>query len=144
MSLVLCSLHSSCKVPRSSRIPVHSPGQTMAQMHGPHFCKPQGRSKRRCCMPNPSRYIRHVFTPLVAHVCDLPEATMIAAVSKNLFPLTMAIQADFGDRILHPPHTGNHTLKLIVGVSQNVDPWDLDKFQKAAKAVNLSGVHMPY
>ncbi|KAG1730410.1 uncharacterized protein EDB91DRAFT_1239099 [Suillus paluster] len=24
------------------------------------------------------------------------------------------------------------------------DPWDPDKFQKAAKAVNLSGVHMPY
>ncbi|KAG1785129.1 uncharacterized protein HD556DRAFT_1250391 [Suillus plorans] len=25
-----------------------------------------------------------------------------------------------------------------------VDPWDLDKFQKAAKVLNLSGVHMPY
>ncbi|KAG1851600.1 hypothetical protein DFJ58DRAFT_716672 [Suillus subalutaceus] len=49
-------------------------------------------AKDGCFMPDPSRYIRHVFTPLVAHV----------------------------------------------------DPWDLDKFQKAAKAVNLSGVHMPY
>ncbi|KAG1870896.1 hypothetical protein F4604DRAFT_2017171 [Suillus subluteus] len=58
-----------------------------------------------CFMPDPSRYIHYVFTPLIAHVCDLPEASMIAAV---------------------------------------VDPWDLDKFQKAAKAVNLSGVHMPY
>ncbi|KAG1900153.1 uncharacterized protein F5891DRAFT_1128621 [Suillus fuscotomentosus] len=29
-------------------------------------------------------------------------------------------------------------------VSHEVDPWDLDKFQKAAKAVHLSGVHMPY
>ncbi|KAG1885930.1 uncharacterized protein F5891DRAFT_1132660 [Suillus fuscotomentosus] len=97
-----------------------------------------------CFMPDPSRYIHHVFTPLVAHMCDLPEATMIAAVSKNSSPLTMAIQADFGDGILHPPHTGSHTLKLIVGISQNVDFWDLDKFQKAAKAINLSGVHMPY
>ncbi|KAG1883753.1 hypothetical protein F4604DRAFT_1878948 [Suillus subluteus] len=26
----------------------------------------------------------------------------------------------------------------------HVDPWDLDAFQKAAKAVHLSGVHMPY
>ncbi|KAG1861774.1 hypothetical protein DFJ58DRAFT_871731 [Suillus subalutaceus] len=57
-----------------------------------------------CFMPDPSRYICYVFTPLVAHVCDLPEATMIAVV----------------------------------------DPWDLDKFQKAAKAAHLSGVHMPY
>ncbi|KAG1784681.1 uncharacterized protein HD556DRAFT_1435370 [Suillus plorans] len=81
-----------------------------------------------CFMPDPSCYICHVFMPLVAHVCDLPEATMIAAVSKNLSLLTMAIQADFCDGILHPPHTGNHTLELI----------------KAAKAVNLSGVHMPY
>ncbi|KAG1751909.1 hypothetical protein EDD22DRAFT_981686 [Suillus occidentalis] len=47
-----------------------------------------------CFMPDPSWHIRYVFTPLIAHVCDLPEASMIAA--------------------------------------------------KAAKAVNLSGVHMPY
>ncbi|KAG1864380.1 hypothetical protein F4604DRAFT_1882085 [Suillus subluteus] len=69
-------------------------------------------AKDGCFMPDPSRYIRYVFTPLVAHVCDLPEATMIAAV--------------------------------IYEISKEVDPWDLDKFQKAAKAAHLSGVHMPY
>ncbi|KAG1749592.1 hypothetical protein EDD22DRAFT_981821 [Suillus occidentalis] len=73
-----------------------------------------------CFMPDPNRHIRFVFTPLVAHVCDLPEASMIAAVAKN------------------------HTLQLIVDTARKVDPWDLDKFQKAAKAVDLSGVHMPY
>ncbi|KAG2134157.1 uncharacterized protein EDB93DRAFT_1092883 [Suillus bovinus] len=52
-----------------------------------------------CFMPDPSRHIHYVFTPL-------------------------------------------HTLQLLVDVSRQVDPWDLDKFQKAAKAVNLSGVHM--
>ncbi|KAG1882075.1 hypothetical protein F4604DRAFT_1879530 [Suillus subluteus] len=62
-------------------------------------------AKDGCFMPDPSRYIHYVFMPLVAHVCDLPEATMIAT---------------------------------------EVDPWDLDAFQKAAKAVHLSGVHMPY
>ncbi|KAG2121046.1 uncharacterized protein F5147DRAFT_741881 [Suillus discolor] len=72
-----------------------------------------------CFMPDPSHYIHHVFTPLVTHMCNLPEATMIAAVSKNSSPLTMAIQADFSDGILNPPHTGNHTLELIVGISQN-------------------------
>ncbi|KAG2086941.1 hypothetical protein BD769DRAFT_1632499 [Suillus cothurnatus] len=58
-----------------------------------------------CFMPDPSRHIRYVFTPLIAHVCDLPEASMIAA---------------------------------------EIDPWDLDRFQKATKAAYLSGVHMPY
>ncbi|KAG2335531.1 hypothetical protein BDR05DRAFT_978937 [Suillus weaverae] len=46
-----------------------------------------------CFMPDPSRHIHYIFTPLIAHIFD---------------------------------------------------PWDLDRFQKAAKAVNLSGVHMPY
>jgi hypothetical protein len=32
----------------------------------------------------------------------------------------------------------------LVDIAKTVDPWDLDKFQKAAKALNLSGVHMPY
>ncbi|KAG2738577.1 hypothetical protein P692DRAFT_201873865 [Suillus brevipes Sb2] len=53
-------------------------------------------AKDGCFMPDPSRYIRHVFTPLVAHVCDLPEATMIAAVSKNSSPLTMATRQEHG------------------------------------------------
>jgi hypothetical protein len=97
-----------------------------------------------CFIPDPSRHIRYVFTPLVAHVCDLPEASMIAAVAKNASPLTMAVQGNFGDDTLHPPRTGKHTLQLIFDTCRKVDPWDLDKFQKAAKAVNLSGVHMPY
>ncbi|KAG1721400.1 hypothetical protein EDB19DRAFT_1961240, partial [Suillus lakei] len=37
-----------------------------------------------------------------------------------------------------------HTLELLVDIAKTVDPWDLNKFQKAAKALNLSGVHMPY
>ncbi|KAG1905852.1 uncharacterized protein F5891DRAFT_975993 [Suillus fuscotomentosus] len=101
-------------------------------------------AKDGCFMPDPSRYICYVFTPLVSHVCDLPEATMIATVSKSASLITMATQANFGDGVLYPPHTGQHTLQLIYEISKEVDPWDLDKFQKAAKAVHLSGVHMPY
>jgi len=95
-------------------------------------------------MPDPFRCIRHVFTPLVAYVCDLPEASMVAALTKNVSPLTIAVQNQFGDGILYPPRTGHHTLQLIFTISQKVDPWDLDRFQKEAKAVNLSGVHMPF
>ncbi|KAG1842449.1 hypothetical protein C8R48DRAFT_679004 [Suillus tomentosus] len=66
-------------------------------------------AKNGCFMPDPSRYIRYVFTPLIAH-------------------------ANFGDGVLYPPRTGQHTLRLIYEISQEADPWDLDKFQKAAKA----------
>ncbi|KAG2087600.1 uncharacterized protein F5147DRAFT_781249 [Suillus discolor] len=97
-----------------------------------------------CFMPDPSQYIRYIFTPLIAHVCDLPEASMIAAVSKNVSPITMVTQDKFGDGILYPPCTGKHTLQLIHEIAKEIDPWDLDKFQKAAKAAHLSGVHMPY
>ncbi|KAG1800875.1 uncharacterized protein HD556DRAFT_1304861 [Suillus plorans] len=65
-------------------------------------------------------------------------------ISKNVSPVTMATQDNFGDGILYPPHTGKHTLQLIHGIAKEIDPWDLDKFQKAAKAAHLSGVHMPY
>ncbi|KAG1843883.1 hypothetical protein F4604DRAFT_1884546 [Suillus subluteus] len=93
---------------------VHPDYQTILQARLWHKCVDlvcanlKLAAKRGCFMPDPSRFIRYVFTPLVAHVCDLPEASMIAAISKT------------------------------------TDVWDLDKFQKAAKAVNLSGVHMPY
>ncbi|KAG2131472.1 hypothetical protein BD769DRAFT_1386692 [Suillus cothurnatus] len=69
---------------------------------------------------------------------------MIAAVAKNTSPLTMAMQENFSNGILHPLHTGKHTLQLLVDIAKRFDPWDLDKFQKVAKALNLSGVHMPY
>ncbi|KAG1899581.1 uncharacterized protein F5891DRAFT_1128836 [Suillus fuscotomentosus] len=93
---------------------VHPDYQSILQARLWHKCMDlvcanlKAAAKDGCFMPDPSHYIRHVFTPLIAHVCDLPEATMIAAISRT------------------------------------VDPWDLNKFQKAAKAVNLSGVHMPH
>lgn len=129
---------------------VHPDYQTILQARLWHKCVDlvcanlKLAAKTGCFMSDPSRFIRYVFTPLVAHVCDLPEASMIAAVSKNASPLTMALQENFGDGVLYPPRTGQHTLQLIYEISQTIDVWDLDKFQKAAKAVHLSGVHMPY
>ncbi|KAG2148850.1 hypothetical protein DEU56DRAFT_909164 [Suillus clintonianus] len=109
-----------------SKFRVHPDYQSILQARLWHKCMDlifanlKAAAAGGCFMTDPFRYIHRVFTPLVAHVCDLPEATMIAAVAKNASPLTMATKEDF------------------------VDPWDLDKFQKAAKALNLSGVHMPY
>ncbi|KAG1834742.1 hypothetical protein EV424DRAFT_1290603, partial [Suillus variegatus] len=47
-------------------------------------------------MLDPMGYIRYCFTPLVAYTADLPEAQLIACISKNVSPLTMATQSDFG------------------------------------------------
>ncbi|KAG1895057.1 uncharacterized protein F5891DRAFT_960655 [Suillus fuscotomentosus] len=133
-----------------SKFRVHSDYQTILQARLWHKCVDlvcanlKVAASDGCFMPDPSRHIRYVFTPLIAHVCDLPEASMIAAVSKNVSPITMATQDKFGDGILYPPRTGKHTLQLIHEIAKEIDPWDLDKFQKAAKAAHLSGVHMPY
>ncbi|KAG1765674.1 hypothetical protein EDD22DRAFT_1014434 [Suillus occidentalis] len=129
---------------------VHPDYQTILQARLWHKCMDlifanlKAAASEGCFMPDPFRHLRYVFTPLIAHVCDLPEASMIAAVSKNASPVTMATQKEFGDGILHPPRTGRHTLQLIIDLCKTIDPWDLDKFQKAAKAIYLSGVHMPF
>ncbi|KAG2127113.1 hypothetical protein DEU56DRAFT_915826 [Suillus clintonianus] len=95
-------------------------------------------------MPDPMGYLRHCFTPLVAYTADLPEAQLIACVSKSASPLTMATQSDFGSAQLFPRRTGDHTLKLIYDLCQRVDPWNVPLFQREAKALLLSGVHQPY
>ncbi|KAG1798706.1 hypothetical protein EV424DRAFT_1474987 [Suillus variegatus] len=81
---------------------VHPDYQTILQARLWHKCVDlvcanlKQAAKTGCFMPDPSRFICYVYTPLVAHI------------------------------------------------SQTIDVWDLNKFQKAAKAVHLSGVHMPY
>ncbi|KAG2348379.1 hypothetical protein BDR05DRAFT_868141, partial [Suillus weaverae] len=47
-------------------------------------------------MVDPMGCWRYTFTPLVAHIADLPEQTMIVCVSKNTSPTTLAMQAQFG------------------------------------------------
>ncbi|KAG2045898.1 hypothetical protein BDR06DRAFT_985719 [Suillus hirtellus] len=132
-----------------SEFKVHPDYQTILQAQLWHKCMDlilanlKAAAAEGCFMLNPFQYIHYIFTPLMAHVCNLPEASMIAATSKSASPLTMATQKEFGDGTLHPPCTGWHTLQLIVDISKTIDPWDLDKFQKAAKAVYLFRVHMP-
>ncbi|KAG2144136.1 uncharacterized protein EDB93DRAFT_1105038 [Suillus bovinus] len=81
---------------------------------------------------------------VAARIADLPEAQLIACVSKNASPLTMATQSDFGSAQLFPRRTGDHTLKLIYDLCKRVDPWNVPLFQREAKALLLSGVHQPY
>ncbi|KAG1807705.1 hypothetical protein EV424DRAFT_1543759 [Suillus variegatus] len=95
-------------------------------------------------MPDPMGYIQHCFTPLVTYTADLPEAQLIACVTKNASPLMMALQKDFRTSLLFPPQTGTHTLRLIYELCARVDPWSVPLFQHEAKALLLSSVHQPF
>ncbi|KAG1853181.1 hypothetical protein DFJ58DRAFT_716523 [Suillus subalutaceus] len=109
---------------------VHADFQTLLHARLFHKCMDMIFAKCKDSMG----YIQHCFTPLVAYTADLPEAQLIACVSKNASPLTMATQSDFG----------NHTLKLIYDLCKRVDPWNVPLFQHEVKALLLSGVHQPY
>jgi hypothetical protein len=74
------------------------------------FANLKAAATEGCFMSDSFRYIHYFFTPIITHVCNLPEATMIAAVAKNASPLTMVTQEDFGDGMLHPACTRQHTM----------------------------------
>ena len=95
-------------------------------------------------MVDPSGDIQHCFTPLVAWTVDLPEQLMIACISKNTSPVTEASIKQFGDGKHHALHAGEKTLERIFDTAQDVDPWNLDRFQKCTKALLLLGVHLPF
>ncbi|KAG1753656.1 uncharacterized protein EDB91DRAFT_1234095 [Suillus paluster] len=129
---------------------IHSDFQMLLHTHLFHKCMDLIFAKCKVAMrigkymPDPMGYLRHCFTPLVAYTADLPEAQLIACVSKNASPLTMATQSDFGSAQIFPRRTGDHTLKLIYDLCERVDPWNVPLFQREAKALLLSGVHQPY
>ncbi|KAG2036264.1 hypothetical protein BDR03DRAFT_1056640 [Suillus americanus] len=95
-------------------------------------------------MPDPFGELRYCFTPLVAWIADLPEQLMIASVSKNASPITLATHKQFRDANHHDPHTAEHTLELLYILSKSVNPWNLDRFQKKAKELLLLGIHLPF
>ena len=90
-------------------------------------------------------YICRCFTLLVGYIADLPEQQMVACVAKNASPVTTATISEFGDSFPHPPQSGVETLQKINDIcTQGVHPWDVAMFQAKAKAIKLSGVHLPF
>ena len=70
---------------------------------------------------------------------------MVACVAKNASPVTTATVSEFGDSFPHPPRSGVETLQKINDIcAQGVHPWDVATFQAKAKAIKLSGVHLPF
>ncbi|KAG1877321.1 hypothetical protein F4604DRAFT_1924397 [Suillus subluteus] len=125
----------------------HPDYQTLLHSHLFHKCMDMIFTRCKVAMkvgeymPDPMGYIQHCFTPLVAYTADLPEAQLVACVSKSVSPVTMATQSDFGSADLHPPQTGQHTLTLIYDLSKCVDPCNIPRFQAKAKSLMLSGAH---
>jgi hypothetical protein len=95
-------------------------------------------------MVDPIGSLRYAFTPLVAYTADLPEQQMIACISKNASPVTLAIQPQFGNGLLYQPRHGNITVEALHQLCQRVDPWKVQEFQDEAKVLHLSGVQLPF
>ena len=93
---------------------------------------------------NASGHILTCYTPLVSYIADLPEQQLIAGISENMSPVTMADMSQFGESNLADPQTRDITLAQIKDLCGKVDPWDIIAFQKAAKAIKLLGVHRPF
>ncbi|KAG2361757.1 hypothetical protein BDR07DRAFT_1485539 [Suillus spraguei] len=89
-------------------------------------------------MVDPLGLLRYAFTPLIAYTADLPEQQMISCVSKNTSPVTMAIQSQFGDGKLYEPRDGQGTLTMLEELGRRIDPWKVQEFQEAAKALHLN------
>lgn len=95
-------------------------------------------------MADPQGDLRLSHTPLVGWIADLQEQLLISVVAQSGSPTSMATTNQFGDPFPHPPRIGADTLHRLFTISQSTDPWDLAKFQAEAKALNLSGVHLPF
>ena len=97
-----------------------------------------------CDLTDPSGYQCNCYTPLVSYIADLPEQQLVSGVSRNASPVMLTEIAQFGDSTPAAPRTHEHTLRLILDLCNAVDAWDLAAFQKAAKALKLLGVHLPF
>ena len=97
-----------------------------------------------CNLTDPSGYQCNCYTPLVSYIADLLEQQLIAGVLRNVSPVTLTEIAQFGDSTPAAPRTREHTLWLILDLCNAINAWDLTAFQKAAKALKLLGVHLPF
>ena len=91
-----------------------------------------------------SGHTRNYFTSLVSYIADLPEQQLIAGISKNTSPVTMAELPMFRNATPATPRTHDTTLRQIKDLCKEVDPWDIFSFQNAAKKIKLLGIHLPF
>lgn len=95
-------------------------------------------------MSDPRGYSRFCFTPLASYMVDTPEATMLACVAGKTSHLTMADYRTFGDPVRQEPRTASTTLAQLATIATTFHPLDLPVYIRAAKAIRLNGVHLPF
>ena len=95
-------------------------------------------------MADPRGFSRFCFTALASHIVDTPEAAMIACVAGKTSHLTMADYRKFGDSVRSEPRTASTTLAQLDALAAQHNPLDVLEYTKAAKAIRLSGVHLPF
>lgn len=94
-------------------------------------------------MSDPLGWRRWCFTPLASYIVDTPESCLIAGVGGKTSSVTMAYYKEFGDNFQHEPRTAAKTLAQLslIEDKENLDPWDLENYFKAAQKHRLNGVH---
>ena len=95
-------------------------------------------------MADASGMSRLVRTILIAHLADLPEQCVIAAVHTKACPSSMASHDQMGEADPAPIRHADRTLGDIDSLLRVLDPLNLPAFQKAAKQLGLNGVHAPF
>ncbi|KAG2363985.1 hypothetical protein BDR07DRAFT_1566901 [Suillus spraguei] len=95
-------------------------------------------------MVDPVGNLCYAFTPLVAYIANLPKQQLIACVSKNVSPVTLAVQSQFGDGKLYSHCYSHLMIQVLWKICKHVDPWKVQHFQEEAKALFLSGVQLPF
>src|SRR5271156_1453149 len=83
-------------------------------------------------MSDPLRWRRLCYTPLAAYIVDTPESALLAGVGGKTSSVTTAFYKQFGDDFRHEPRTASKTLEQLRAVEEDVDPWDLEVYFKAA------------
>ncbi|KAG1802822.1 uncharacterized protein HD556DRAFT_1489651 [Suillus plorans] len=97
-----------------------------------------------CIMSDPKGDLRMIHTPLVAWIADYPEQLLISCTASKRSPISLAVSAQFGDPLPHPPRTRSHTLDAIETACTISDPCDIASFYKTCQSLHLNGVVEPY
>lgn len=95
-------------------------------------------------MPGPDGRLRICHPVLASYIADLPEQRLIACVTQNQSPTSLAVQSEFGDFEERPPRTREHTLSLIQQALTLATPSNLAAYIREAAALGLNSVHQPF
>ncbi|KAF9521662.1 hypothetical protein CPB83DRAFT_746535, partial [Crepidotus variabilis] len=68
----------------------------------------------------------------------------IACVGGKTSSVTTATYREFGDPFRHPPRTAALTLSTIRKIASEVDPKDVEAFEKESLKYRLNGVVLPF